>query len=129
MSASSPPLFATWLGYLTALLAAGAVALVLAAIWSRREDLEKWGAHLVLATAVAIIPTTLTALAVHVLSWASDNVYAQLFLAASLFTLAATLVDWRSRDAEVLWKPESRILYLGGYLGCLALALATIWMG
>lgn len=124
-----PALFSTWLGVLTVILAFVALIVAVAALLSRRDVLEKAASRCVLATAVAVSLTTIVALARHVLSWASTAVYTQLFLAASLFTLAATLIGWRERNETALWKPETRILYLVGYLGCLALAIALVWMG
>ena len=126
---TTPPLFATWLGYLTAILALGGLAIALAALVKRQEDLETLASTFILATAIGIAVTTIVALAVHVNSWTSDLAYTQLFLAASLFALAIALADWRSRDVDVLWKAETRILYLGGFAGCLGLAIATVWMG
>ena len=126
---NTPPLYATWLGYLTAILALGALAIAIAALVKRQEGLETLASRFILATAMGISAATVVALSIHVYSWTSDLVYTQLFLAASLFTLAIALTDWRSRDADVLWKAETRILYLGGYVGCLGLAIATVWMG
>ena len=126
---TTSPLFATWLGYLTAILALGALVIATAALVKRQEGLEPLASRFVLATAIGISAATIVALSTHVYSWTSDAVYIQLFLAASLFTLAIVLSDWRSRDADVLWKAETRILYLGGYVGCLGLAVATVWMG
>ena len=124
-----PPLFATWLGYLTAILSLGALSTAIAALVSHKDSLEPLAARLTLATAAGISVTTIAGLSIHINSFTSDAVYTQLFLAATLFTAAVALADWRSRDADVLWNAETRILYLGGHVGCLGLAIATIWMG
>ncbi len=124
-----PALFASWLGYLTALLALTALACAVAALLSRRPSLERLSPRLLQATALALSVTTLVALAVHQAAPSSSMVYVQLFLAASLFTLSLALADWRRRDSEVLWKTDTRWLYLGGHLGCLGLALALIGLG
>ena len=124
-----PALFATWLGYITALAALAALAVASAALLGRRQDLERLTPKLLHATALAVSAATMVALAVHQVAPTRSGVYVQLFLAASLFTLALALADWRRLDSEVLWKVETRWLYLGWHLGCLSLALALIGMG
>lgn len=125
----SASLYATWLGYLTIASALGGLALVVVALLRRREALEALVARLSLLTAALIAVTTVVALATHTASPGSGDVYTQLFLAASLFTLSALLADWRSRDEQVLWNADSRILYLAGHVGCLTLAVALVGLG
>jgi len=135
MSFASPPLFATWLGYLTVILALAALLGATVALIARRNGseraafLERWAPRCAIATAISTAVTTLVALSLYVSTPTSQNVHRQLFLAASLFTLSLTLAGWRERDAEVLRKAETRLLYLIGYVGCLALALAIVGMG
>lgn len=129
MSTTPPPLFATWLGYLTVFLAFGAATGAVAAWITRRQDLDRLAHRLTIATAISVAATTMVALSVHVLSWASGAIYAQVFLAASLFTLAVSLADWRSRVADVLWKGGTWLLYSAGQVACLGLAIALVWMG
>jgi len=135
MKVAPPPLFATWLGYLTVILAFAALLGTIVALGVRRKDekramfLERWAFRCVIATAISTALTTIVALSLFTLSWTSQNVYRQLLLAASLFTLALTLAGWRERDSDVLWKAATRLLYLIGYAGCLALALAIVGMG
>jgi hypothetical protein len=126
---NNPSLFNTWIGILTIILSLVAALGLAAALLSRRDTLERAASRCILATALAVTITTIVALARHVLSWTSTAVYTQLFLAASLFTLALTLLGWRERNENVLWKPETRILYMAGHLGCLGLAIALVRMG
>jgi hypothetical protein len=122
-------LYATWLGFLTAAAALGGLALATISLLGRREALEALVARFNLLTAALIAVTTVVALATHKASPSSGDVYTQLFLAASLFALSALLADWRSRDEQVLWNVESRILYLVGHVGSLVLAVALVGLG
>ena len=127
--AGSASLFATWLGYLTIAAALGGLALAVVSLLGRRESLEVLVARFSLLTAALIAITTIVALTTHAASPGSGDVYTQLFLAASLFALSALLADWRSRDEQVLWNVDSRVLYLTGHVGCLTLAVALVGLG
>jgi cell division protein FtsW (lipid II flippase) len=128
-SGEGPSLFANWLGYLTIILAFGGMLLGVAATWKKQEQLSELGRYFALAVVVSVSVTTLVALSVYVVSRTSRMVYAQLFVAASLFTLALALVDWPGREEGIPWRVDTQWLYLAGHLGCFALAILLVWMG
>ena len=123
------PLFANWLGYMTIGLAITSSVLSLVALFTRRDAPAEWARKGLWAVAISVTVAVIAALSVHVTSWAFDSIYAQVFVAASLFTLGLALADWQGREPELIWQANNRLLYLGGQLGCVGLAVALVWMG
>mgnify|MGYP000917366279 CR=1 FL=1 len=59
----------------------------------------------------------------------APNAHVKVFLAVSLFILSLVLVISRARNAKLLWRKNTVILYVAAYVGCFVLAAALGFFG
>ncbi len=108
-----------------------ALLFIVLALWRRSEALERAAFYNLTLAAVASIVAGLTGIRDNLVRFEGEapltNV--KLFLAVSLIVLSLAVVISRWRQAEVLWKPGTMVLYLLGFAGSFALAATLGFLG
>lgn len=110
----------------------GAAFLFLAlALWRRNEVLEQAAFYLIALSVVSTIVAGLTGYRDNIVRFEGDAplVGAKIFLAITLFILTLILSVSRWRNREILWKPATMLLYLGGFAGSFLLAVTLGFLG
>ena len=108
-----------------------AFLLLILALWRRSEALERAAFYdLTLAVIFSII-AGLTGVRDNIVRFEGEAplVNVKIFLAISLILLSGVVVISRWRQAEVLWKPTTMVLYVLGFAGSFALAATLGFLG
>ena len=108
-----------------------ALLFLVLALWRRSEALERAAFYNLTLAAIASIVASLTGMRDNIVRFEGEAPLANIkfFLAISLIVLSLVVVISRWRQAEVLWKPGTMVLYLLGFAGSFALAATLGFLG
>ncbi len=108
-----------------------ALLFLVLALWRRSEALERAAFYNLTLAAIASIVAGLTGMRDNIVRFEGEAPLANVkfFLAISLIVLSLVVVISRWRQAEVLWKPGTMVLYLLGFAGSFALAATLGFLG
>jgi uncharacterized membrane protein len=108
-----------------------ATLFLILALWQRSEALERAAFFNMTLASVATIVAAITGVRDNLVRFEGDAPLAsvKVFLGISLFVLTAIIAFSRWRQAELLWKPSTMVLYLLGFAGSFALAATLGFLG
>jgi uncharacterized membrane protein len=104
---------------------------VLLALWRRSELYEKFAFFNVILAAISTAFAGLAGLRDNIVHFEGNAPYMniKIFLGSSLLLLASVTALVRRRNAELLWNPSTRILYVAAYVGCFLLVAVLGFVG
>jgi uncharacterized membrane protein len=104
---------------------------LLLALWQRNEALERAAFYNMTFAAISTVVAAVTGYRDYVVRFEGDAPYINLkiFLAISLLILTTVIVIARWRQAELLWKPSTMILYLAAFAGAFIIAATLGFLG
>jgi uncharacterized membrane protein len=113
-----------------ALTGAGLLFLILA-LWQRNELLERAAFYNMALAALSTVVAALTGYRDFVARFEGDAPYinVKIFLAVTLFILTTVIVIIRWRQPELLWRPQTMLLYVSAFAGSFALAAMLGFIG
>ena len=112
-------------------LTAVALLFLLLALWRRNELLERAAFYNMILVALSTVLASITGIRDNLVRYEGEAPYANIkvFLAVTLLVLSLALTFARWRQAELLWKPTTMIIYLFGVAACFALASVLGFLG
>ncbi len=124
------PLHSMMVHFPIAFTGAGLLFIILA-LWQRSEGLERAAFYNITLAAITSVLAGFSGYWDYVVRYEGDApfVNVKIFLGVSLFVLTAIVAVSRWRQAEVLWKPATMVLYLLGFAGSFALAVTLAFLG
>ena len=124
------PLHSMLVHFPIAFTGAGLLFIILA-LWRRSEGLERAAFYNITLATITSVLAGFSGYRDYIVRYEGDAPLAniKIFLGISLFILTAIVAFSRWRQAEVLWKPTTMILYLLGFAGSFALAVTLAFLG
>lgn len=112
-------------------LTGGAFLFLVLALWQRSEALERAAFFNMTLASIATIVAAVTGVRDNLVRFEGEAPLAsvKIFLGISLFILTAAIAFSRWRQAELLWRPSTMVLYLLGFAGSFALAITLGFLG
>jgi uncharacterized membrane protein len=112
-------------------LTGAAFLFLILALWRRSEVLERAAFYNMALAAVSTLLASATGIRDHLVRFEGETPYVnvKIFLAVSLLLLTLIITISRWRQAELLWKPTTMVLYLGGFAASFILAAVLGFFG
>ena len=104
---------------------------IVLALWRRNELFEQFAFFNIVLAAVSTAVAGLAGLRDHFVRFEGDTPYVnvKIFLGVSLLLLTTVMSIGRFRNADLLWNPSSKILYVAAYVGAFLLAAVLGFVG
>jgi len=112
-------------------LTTSALLFIVLALLLHNEHLERAAYYVTILVVLGTAAASLSGMSDNVVRYdgGAPNFHVKIFLAISLFILSLVVVISRTRNARLLWRKDTVILYGAAFVGCFVLAATLGFLG